>query len=73
MICKKFQIDSLKIEVRTSSSDPDPKLIITDLSEKLPELIIMGGSHSTILASELTFQGYRFIDLSIPGWTPTAA
>ena len=26
----KFQIDSLKIEIRTSSSDPDPKLIITD-------------------------------------------
>ena len=27
---RKFQIDSLEIKVRTSSSDPDPKLIITD-------------------------------------------
>ena len=26
----KFEIDSLQIDVRTSSSDPDPKLIITD-------------------------------------------
>ena len=29
-ILDRFQIDSLKIEVRTSLSDPDPKLIITD-------------------------------------------
>jgi len=39
--------------------------------KKLPDIIIMGGSHSKILASELTYRGYKVVDLSIPGWTPT--
>ena len=45
-----FQIDSLKIEVRTSSSDPDPKLIITDYCyAQEGELVAKNGSHEAVV------------------------
>jgi len=36
-----------------------------------PVLLVIGGSHSKILATELFNKGKLVVDLSIPGWTPT--
>jgi len=43
----------------------------TPSGKKLPDILVMGGSHSKILATDLTYRGYKVLDLSIPGWTPT--
>ncbi len=36
-----------------------------------PAVLVLGGSHSKILAAEMAAMGYEILDLSIPGWTPS--
>jgi len=40
-------------------------------SDTRPALLVLGGSHSRILAAELGDRGYEIMDMSIPGWVPT--
>jgi len=42
----------------------------TDRLEKIV-LVVMGGSHSRRMATELSKKGFEVVDLSIPGWVPT--
>ena len=42
-----------------------------DIENVSPALLMLGGSHCKILATELVGRGYKVTDLCIPGWTPT--
>jgi len=44
-----------------------------DIPNGKPALLVLGGSHSRILATELATRGYVIKDLSVPGWIPTDA